>query len=436
MTRYKLFPYQEEGVRFLKNRTKCLLTSEMGTGKTCQVLQAIDEICGEKINVLVVAPAGLLLMWDRAIKEWYDNYKIVHMKGCKNAVTLSGKFRFVLVSYNYVQKPENVARLNKCRWHVMVCEEAHAIKGYKSAQTKGVHSLVADRVWLLTGTPATRSGQDYYSYLTLIEGADKWGTIESFSNAYCVRSTQRVWLAKRKKYIDVVKYGELNDTGLKVVKGAFNRLMLRHRKCDVLKFLPPKLYLDLPVEVDAATVSECINIDMTVIESCIENDEPIPGHIAKVIRSIGMSKIAACVEHVLTADQPVVVFCVHTDVVENLKTQLEEAGRLVGCITGAESREEKDNAVQLFQAGELDVVICNVVAGGAGITLTRSSYVVFLEIPWSPAVLRQCEDRCHRIGTEASCINVVRLVGAGTIDEHVCRMLKKKETMMKAVMND
>lgn len=428
MTRYKLFPYQEEGVRFLKNRTKCLLTSEMGTGKTCQVLQAIDEICSEKINVLVVAPAGLLLMWDRAVREWYDNYKIVHMKGHKDAVTLSGKYRFVLVSYNYVQKPENVARLNKCRWHVMVCEEAHAIKSWSSKQTKGVHNLTADRKWLLTGTPATRSGQDYYSYFKLVEGAEKWGTYKEFSEKYCVKRLNR--------WSGYFEYKELKpDKELEVCR-AFGSLMLRHRKCDVLKYLPPKMYQDIPVEVDKSVVAECLALGEGVVERCIENDVALPGHVMKVLRSIGLSKVEECVEIVLNADQPIVVFCIHTDVVENLRDRLVSEGKRVGCITGAESREAKDLAVQQFQGGELDVVICNVIAGGAGITLTRSSYVVFLELHWSPAVMRQCEDRCHRIGTVANCVNVVRLVGAGTIDEAVCKSLKKKERMMKAVMND
>ena len=38
-----------------------------------------------------------------------------------------------------------------------------------------------------------------------------------------------------------------------------------------------------------------------------------------------------------------------------------------------------------------------------GLTLTAVSDVIFAELPWNPAVLRQCEDRVYRIGQQSPC---------------------------------
>jgi len=40
---------------------------------------------------------------------------------------------------------------------------------------------------MLTGTPATRSGQDYYIYLKVLMGLDMG--YREFSDAYCIRES-------------------------------------------------------------------------------------------------------------------------------------------------------------------------------------------------------------------------------------------------------
>jgi SWI/SNF-related matrix-associated actin-dependent regulator 1 of chromatin subfamily A len=55
-------------------------------------------------------------------------------------------------------------------------------------------------------------------------------------------------------------------------------------------------------------------------------------------------------------------------------------------------------------------------AAGVGLTLIAGSHVVYLELDWSPAIMNQAEDRCHRVGQTDS-VQVQSHVFKDTIDE-------------------
>ena len=69
---------------------------------------------------------------------------------------------------------------------------------------------------------------------------------------------------------------------------------------------------------------------------------------------------------------------------------------------------------------------------GQGLTLTRSSNVVFLELDWTPAKHDQAEDRCHRIGQQDA-VNAYYLLAADTVDETIATLLERKRAVIEAV---
>lgn len=75
------------------------------------------------------------------------------------------------------------------------------------------------------------------------------------------------------------------------------------------------------------------------------------------------------------------------------------------------SVQERHAAFSRFQNDDsVRCAVLSVTACGMGITLTAASDVVFAELHWTPAVLQQAEDRCHRIG-QAKSVNVRYIIG-------------------------
>jgi SWI/SNF-related matrix-associated actin-dependent regulator 1 of chromatin subfamily A len=118
-----------------------------------------------------------------------------------------------------------------------------------------------------------------------------------------------------------------------------------------------------------------------------------------------------------------VVFCHHKDVLDQIYQNYED---MAVTVSGDNTTEERQEAVQRFQTDEsVRLFIGTIGAAGTGITLTRSSHVLFVELDWTPANLQQAEDRVHRIGQQDS-VSIYYLVVDRSIDSKLAKTHIKK----------
>jgi hypothetical protein len=82
--------------------------------------------------------------------------------------------------------------------------------------------------------------------------------------------------------------------------------------------------------------------------------------------------------------------------------------------------------VDLFQAGQVDVLVCSFGVGSTGLTLTRSSRLILLDRPWTPGDAKQAEDRIRRIGQRAAEVQSLWVAGF-PLDESLDRLLQRKD---------
>src|SRR4029077_8308250 len=231
---------------------------------------------------------------------------------------------------------------------------------------------------------------------------------------------------------------------LEVLKARIAPFMLRVRKADVLKDLPPMLwdYVAVPVSneipLDTAVLAELSRTLLDVITAGVEAElletmarEP---HIMKLRRLLGLAKLRGACDYIvdmldtLPEDRKLLVFGVHTDVIAALKQHLGEYNPAV--IVGATGPKDRETEVDKFlNQRSCRVFVGNIQAAGTALTLIgpncKCSDVVFAESSWTSADNMQAACRVHRIGQHDGVI-VRMLTTDHPVDELIHRILVRK----------
>ena len=180
-----------------------------------------------------------------------------------------------------------------------------------------------------------------------------------------------------------------------------------------------------------------------VIDSHAARDEPLPkGYMLNMLNELrhicGRIKVPFAVDwikqYLEQTDKQLVVFTHHRDV---LKGIVDGMGKnyIVSTISGDVNSNERQLRVEAFQAGDIDVLVCNTMAAKEGITLTAADTVLFLEREWVPTDEEQAEDRVYRIGQESQSVSAVYLSVVNSIDEHFDRVVEAKREVVRAVLD-
>lgn len=97
----------------------------------------------------------------------------------------------------------------------------------------------------------------------------------------------------------------------------------------------------------------------------------------------------------------VCIFAHHLSFLDALQSKcgLDKSDRKFIRIDGGTSPRTRQDQITAFQTDpSIRVALLGITAAGVAVTLTAASTVWFAELFWTPAIMIQAEDRCHRIG--------------------------------------
>ena len=94
---------------------------------------------------------------------------------------------------------------------------------------------------------------------------------------------------------------------------------------------------------------------------------------------------------------------------------------------------KREQLVSEFQAGEAQVFLLSLKAGGVGLTLTQATHVVHYDRWWNPAVEDQATDRAFRIGQSRD-VQVRKFICTGTLEEKIDSMIERKKALASSVV--
>jgi hypothetical protein len=441
-----LYPYQRDGVRWLACRRAGLLADSMGLGKTVQVLMALPE----RAQALVVAPAAISANWLTECRRWRPDLK-------PGSIGSRADWRWPapgeLLVATYGALPAEDQEITQPPPGIyLVADEAHLLKGARGRrQPDGTYRGGVQRVrrwfgvqqavqqaggstWLLTGTPLINRPQELWRVLQAAGLAEEaFGSYPRF-----------VELAGGRK----TRYGMTWDGEVSAeVPLALQRVSLRRDRETVLPDLPRKVRQvhEVPI-ADEDTIRLCDALQGRLEEQgytvedladmsrlAQEVREVVFELLSRVRAGLATAKIPALLELIESYEEectPVVVFSAHLAPLQALASRPGW-----GLIDGSVPADQRAATVEAFQRGDLRGVACSYAAGGVGITLTRAHHVVCVDLPWTPALLQQAEDRCCRIGQEADSVHVRILAADHPVDERVAELIVEKTRLIEQAVD-
>lgn len=385
--------YQAEGVAHMLRQSGSCMGDDMGLGKSRQTVVASRMAAGSG-RVLIVCPASLRLNWEREIKMVFPDAR-VGLVGEDRISTLAG-CDWVIGNY---ERMGGLVRETELEFAVMAVDEAHYLKEYKSGRTRNVFLLAAriERCFVVTGTPLLNREIEMHTLLRITGHRLGSLTLAEFRKDYAGTAEKRAALAT-----------------------AIQGWMIRRSK-DVLKDLGDKARQFVPLSPEGLDVYKEIYGDMTL--------QAMP-KIVRLRKCLEGLKIPYLVETVqaMGEDDKLIIFCEYMSTVEALRQSLASLG--VGCVSlvGSDSAKRRQAAVDAFQQdANIKVFIGTTMAAGVGITLTAANIVAFASMPWTPALMRQAEDRAYRLGQIRDVLVLVPII-QGTIDEGVLQLQENKHT--------
>lgn len=420
-TGHSLWAFQAVGAAWLAGRKTALLGDEMGLGKTVQALCALPA----DTAAIVVAPAACERNWLREARLWRPELRTESLR------KLRPPERGELLTITYGKLPDEANLPPTVLGFDLIGDEIHACKSGKAKRTARWRALArrARRVWALSGTPMlNRPDELWHVLLSAGCAVEAFGNWPSFVRSF--GGTKGKW-------------GGYTWRGPSAaVAPALRRVMLRRVRKEVLPDLPAKVRTSTEVEIDVATTKELDAIAAELLSRGIDlhsaDLEVLSGPIAFALLSrarqlLAMAKIPAAEERVAAYEDdelPLLVFAAHLGPLHSLGKR-DKWGLIVGDTAPA----DRARLVSEFQSGALRGLALSYAAGGVGITLTRAAHVLCVDLPWTPALLQQAEDRACRIGQTASSISVEILHSDHPIDARVAQLILEKTGLIESTVD-
>ena len=444
--------------------------------------------------VLVIAPTSVVGSWVEQAERFCPGLRVraVRRTAAKREETLAQIVEgcdVVVTSYTIARLCEEEFIAQDWAW--VVCDEAQFVKNHTSATYKAVRRLRSPSTIAITGTPLENSLMDLWALMSiaapgLLPDPERFGQVyrkpidrgdtEALGR---LRRRMRPFLLRRTKEQVAADLPAKTEQVLSVELGAkhrkaYDQRLARERQ-RILGLLEEDTAQSRFVALKALTTLRQMALDPALVDGedgaepeaveaaeCAGGEEtgeaaggkggsgkraargkgakgkaagaPAAGLRGPGRRPSPSAKVEVLVEHlgpILSEGHRALVFSQFTRYLSGVREHLEATGVRTAYMDG--STPDRQKVIDAFRAGEADVFLISLKAGGFGLTLTEADYVFLLDPWWNPQAEEQAVDRTHRIGQDKP-VMVYRLVSADTIEEKVMALKEKKAELFARVV--
>ena len=441
-----LRPYQQAGFHFLAyltaNHFGGVLADDMGLGKTLQTLawlawlrDARDDKATRLPPSLVVCPKSVQDNWMAESRRFFPTLRVGMWSRQNAGGAVPDDCELLIVHYQHLRLYEE--RLAEREWHVVILDEAQAIKNPSSQTAIIACRLRAQHRLALTGTPIENRLLDLWSIMSFAMPGVLGGRAQ-FTKNFDAKGDPfaRVRLAAR------VRPFLLRRTKKEVASDLPDRIE-EDLVCD-LEGVQQKLYTAELKRARAAllklkTAKELDKARFNILTSLLRLRQicchpQLVGCDEKNAGSAKLEALAELLDPLMQEGHKVIIFSQFVDMIELISGELRRNEWPHFILTG--STDDRGSLVAEFQNTEGPAVfLISLKAGGFGLNLTAASYVVLFDPWWNPAVEAQAIDRTHRIGQTRTVI-AYRLIMKETIEEKIRLLQKQKGALAQDILGE
>jgi SNF2 family DNA or RNA helicase len=439
-----LRPYQRAGVEWLARLAHwgagAILADEMGLGKTVQTLALLVDRAALG-PAAVVAPTSVVGNWVDEAARFAPSLRVRLYRGPDRAAELRELGAGDVLVTSYAIATLDAERLGEIELASLVLDEAQAVKNATTERSRTLRGLRAAWRVGLTGTPIENHLGEIWSLMRVI-CPGLLGTWEQFRGRFAV---------------PIEKFGD--DGRRRALAALLRPFILRRTKADVAPELPARTDVVRSVRLSEEEMALYEELRRSLLEE-IARTKSTPEADGQDLRFVllaaltrlrqlcchprlvyprtqaGSSKAAYLLQLLTDLREDghkVLVFSQFRSFLELLAPRLRQHGFHALLLDGTTPAETREQRIAAFQAGEADVFLISLKAGGFGLNLTAADTVIHLDPWWNPAVEDQATARAHRIGQQRP-VTAVRLVARGTIEEAVLGLHAAKRALAAGLL--
>lgn len=433
------------------------------TGKTpLSIAIMLDDIREHPDHKwLVVAPLVLLdLAWADDMRKFAPELKFVICHDKTKAKRLE-KIRSDANVYiintesfvNYIEYFEGVSRL--------ILDESSSMKNKSSKFSKAIvdFSRTADRLYLLSGTPAPNGAHEYYRQIQAIDYYGIQQSFAQFKNKYFlnlardVRFEQLVLrpdmqdelqLLIRQYALYVNKEDVLDTPGRKMIEYSVDMPV---DVKDHYKKMKKDLYTSVATERDILAGSAATKLNkLNQITSgfLIDTEARLNNSLAKhrggtgdeqevyLLSDFRFKALAELLSKI--GDQQVIIWA-------NYHVEFEYIGQMLGAkcvqVYGEVPQEEKVYNIRQFKEGKAQYLVANPASADKGLTLTNCHICIYFSLNWSYESFKQSMERIYGDRSiQAHECQYYIMEAKGTLNEVIYReVLVGKQAVSQAILD-
>lgn len=471
--------YQEDTLRFFKNRGSALGALDLALGKTFTSLAYYyDLLKSDKIEkCLMVVPVSAIFNWYREVHKFFDDelsvciigYEFDPISGEPRKVgkkerleqLKSTKYDGFIMNYEKVKDIVGNPDVLAC-WSppehkfLTIADEVTRIKSWTAQRTKALKSLQSSYRIGLSGRPIENNIMEYFTILDWIwpKCLGSWG---QFRDRFTV--TDR-WGG--------VKGMRDQDT----IRQISNYIAIKYDKRDVMAELPPVVRNQYDIELspeeekDYEKISRAIEGAIEVLKGTRDQkgvmnvlslfqmsrmfcDHPVlvrssDSPTAKGLnivcgKSSKLDEFRIIIDEILQRKGKAVVFSQFKKMCDILESDIQRNHPTVKVykFSGELSTVKRQKVIDGFVDDQNPSVFVSTDSAAYAINLQAASYLINYDLPWNPAILDQRIGRLDRPGqkNQVCVINMV-VKGPDKVEERVLEIISRKEKLYEDILGD